>query len=247
MLRGGCACGRNEFIILVPIASVHEIQVLLDNSSRTRHHTTSPFTPFLRVPLHWYHSVTYAFFPDETHRSIRRTFSSPDDGPQTLRHFCGFCGTPLTCWNERTADNARHIEINLGSLVDEDVRRLQSWSLLRTEDDDELDEDEDADPEQLIETGPEPVRPVRGMIHRGMPWFESMIENSALGRVRRQKGGYEAPDGSESVYWEIVELAPDGSELPVETSSTPGNGKRKRGAGDEDIGIGSSGDVHMRG
>lgn len=212
-------------------------------------HTTSPFTPFLRVPLDWYHSATYAFFPDETHRSIRRTFSSPHNGPQTQRHFCGFCGTPLTSWNEQTADNAQHIEINLGSLVDEDVRKLRGWNLLRIEEEDEQpyeDEEEQEEEDQMAELGHAPVAPpVRGMVHRGTPWFEDMIENSAMGRVRRQKGGYEAPDGSESMYWEIVELAPDGSEVPVEAASTPG--KRKRGEGEEDTVFQATTDVHMRG
>ena len=139
--------------------------------------------------------------------------------------------------------------MNLGSLVDEDVRRLRTWDLLRTQDEeetyDEYGEEQDTE-EQIAQTTLALERPsVRGMINRGTPWFEDMIENSALGRVRRQKGGYEAPDGSESLYWEVVELAPDGSELPVEQAATPGSGKRKREEG-EGARAEASGDVHMR-
>lgn len=202
------------------------------------------------MPLEWYHSVTYAFFPDETHRSIRRTFPSAE-GPAAQRQFCGFCGTQLSAWNESTAEDARHINITLGSLVDDDVDALEAWGLLTAEDeeDEEADEGQEAVPEAKTVAAVSSARqqlsqrPVRGMAYRGTPWFEEMVEDSQLGRIRRQRGGYESQDGRSKVQWEVVELASDGTEVTQDETLSGGNGKRKRGNSDDRAG----GDVQMRG
>jgi len=45
---------------------------------------------------------------------------------------------------------------------------------------------------------------------RGMPYFETMVESSRLGRIKRQKGGHTSQDGRMRVEWEVVEI--DGSD-----------------------------------
>lgn len=71
-------------------------------------------------------------------------------------------------------------------------------------------------------------------IAMGKPWVEEIIEGSALGRIKRRRGGNTSTDGSIKVEWEIFEY--DGSDPagPSESSGS-GNGKRKIGdiAGDE--------------
>src|SRR5205085_519556 len=97
---------------------------------------------------------TIAFFPDETHQTIRRTFSpavhsyldrggdgkedgdddDDDDGGSTsssLRHqFCGYCGTPLARWDASSREAERFVALTLGSLLDEDVEQLDVLGLL---------------------------------------------------------------------------------------------------------------------
>src|SRR2546421_6283673 len=92
----------------------------------------APITSWLRIPLDWYHSTTYAFFPDETHSSIRRTYTHPRY-PDTKRYFCGFCGTPLSYWSERPPLEKNFIYLTLGSLVAEDLRDLEELGLLPEE------------------------------------------------------------------------------------------------------------------
>ena len=40
----------------------------------------------------------------------------------------------------------------------------------------------------------------------GIPYFEEMIENSRLGRIKRQKGGHTSADGRATVHWEVIEI-----------------------------------------
>lgn len=44
----------------------------------------------------------------------------------------------------------------------------------------------------------------------GVPWFEEMVEGSALGRIKRRRGGGTSQDGRIRVEWEVVEF--DGGE-----------------------------------
>lgn len=64
----------------------------------------------------------------------------------------------------------------------------------------------------------------RAAAHRGAPWFESMVEDSRLGKLQRQKGGHTSKDGSVRYEWEVVEwTSADGDEAAASTS------KRKLG------------------
>jgi hypothetical protein len=59
--------------------------------------------------------------------------------------------------------------------------------------------------------------------HARIPWFESMLQGSHLGRVKRTKGAQQSRDGRTRVQWEIVEILPDDG--PVADTASPG--KRK--------------------
>lgn len=198
-------------------------------------------TAWLRVPLDWYHSSTFAQFPDETHNLIKRTFHTPpaDPGlPPTRRQFCGYCGTHLTAWNEGPAgadSRAEHVDVTLGSLLRESLDRLEALQLYgdsEEESERELvrDEGETINNEDHIPTNEESIAGVDGpaaiaptstasrqrpvvthrMHNRGMPYFEEMVEDSRLGRIKRWKGGHTSADGARSVEWEVIEM--DGQE-----------------------------------
>src|SRR2546423_1742983 len=105
-LRGSCSCGRNQYSIIIPENATETARVFFDNSQAHRklpylltppalHFTikprfqslrtniqtgraqATPLTSWLRIPLAWYSSHTISYFPDETHISIRRVYTSP--------------------------------------------------------------------------------------------------------------------------------------------------------------------------
>jgi hypothetical protein len=182
--------------------------------------------------LTWFQSSTIAFFPDETHQTIRRTFSpslygtgvgtgDDDDsssGESSLRHqFCGYCGTPLARWDCSSREAERFVALTLGSLLDEDLGRLDELGLLGDSDTDvdaDADADTDAQPpssvgaekEQQLRLREEGLRVGSSWVRqRGAPWFEGLVHDSPLGRLRRRKGGLESDDGMVSVEWDVVE------------------------------------------
>ncbi|KAL9044687.1 MAG: hypothetical protein Q9214_002190 [Letrouitia sp. 1 TL-2023] len=233
-LRGGCSCGRNRYTIF-PLDVSESLEVLFDDRSNhselsllnliTLFSTDQVQVLSLRVPLSQIQSTTYAFYPDETHSSIRRVFT-PNNAPHTKRHFCGFCGTPLSHWSEETEDEAEFVYVNIGSLKSDSVEKLEEEGLLSN----------------VEATNPEPQRPElhRGEVTtssqqrevQGNPWFEEMIEGSELGRINRKRGGRSSTDGRSKVEWEVVEFSSE----PRDTST--GTGKRKldqTGPGRDDV------------
>ena len=188
----------------------------------------------LRIPLSWLHSMTYAFYPDETHSSIRRVFT-PQYAPLTKRHFCGFCGTTLTHWSEERADEADLVDVNLESLNQSSLGRLGEgiWEgVLPIEREQEQMGSTEKSSEELTSTS-------QGREVRGAPWFEEMVEGSALGRMRRRRGGETSQDGRTRVEWEVVEF--DGGEDDG-SSSGGAVGVAKRKIGD----FGDGDDLLMR-
>lgn len=186
-------------------------------------HSASPLTLWLRVPLAWYTSATFAQFPDEDRASIQRTFVSPFSA-NARRQFCGYCGTQLTSWHERTRDDADHICLTIGSLLDEDQALLGEWGLLPGA--------ESSDEDTLLTTGPPRsthavARPDQQL--RGAPWFEEMVKHTALGHIKQQRGGHTSYDGSVKVEWEVVEWT-EGDDADDE-AATPA--KRKIGQVEE--------------
>lgn len=67
---------------------------------------------------------------------------------------------------------------------------------------------------------------VRRMRNRGIPYFEEMVENSRLGRIKRQKGGHTSQDGRTTVQWEVVEI--DNSEPSTGEETAVDNGGSAR-------------------
>ncbi|KAF2140003.1 uncharacterized protein K452DRAFT_231104 [Aplosporella prunicola CBS 121167] len=255
-LHGGCACGRNHYTVEVPRTSDQRARILLDNSRSNRHHQGTPFTAFLRVPLSWYHSSASPFFPDEPLSLIRRTFHEPEPepAPETSttaassttpsqqqhhhraaalrRQFCGYCGTPLSSWHERTPQDADFISLTLGSLREDDVRGLEELGLFGEDNEGEGgSESESAADERAALFAPLQVTPTRGA-----PWFESLVEDSRLGRIKHSRGGYRSKDGSVREEWEVVEWGAGEGEDGGSSESSSSTGKRKiaeLGGGDE--------------
>lgn len=181
----------------------------------------SPITFWLRVPLPWYTSATFAQFPDETRTSIQRTFTSPFS-TNTRHQFCGYCGTQLTSWHERTREDAEHISITVGSLLSEDQELLGKLGLLPSGDSSEDEAEEPARVRTVIRSEPQVG---------GAPWFEELVESTRLGRIKQQRGGHSSRDGRVTVEWEVVEW--------TEGDDNEALGKRKLG----DL---EGGDVAMR-
>jgi len=208
-LHGGCACGRNVYVVEIPEASSEESQIVFDTSPATRRHHASPFVIFLSVPVSFFHSATLAFYPDETHRSIRRTFASPFDS-SLQRQFCGYCGTQLSQWSDDADDGS--IQITLGSLFERDLELLEDAGLLDFDKEDEVEETGGAEGEAMDIMRRITFAPVSTARHRVAPWYESLVENTALGRVKRQKGGHTSADGSYEYEWEITEYTEEGDD-----------------------------------
>ncbi|EXJ85869.1 hypothetical protein A1O1_06238 [Capronia coronata CBS 617.96] len=235
-LHGACNCGRIMYSVVVPEDATERAQVYFDDSSDSRRSQATPLTAWLRVPLTWYFSSTQAFFPDETHSSIRRTFS-PVHEPHSQRVFCGYCGTHLSYWTEQPSTEAEYMNITLGSLLSRDLQALQDLDLLPEDFD-----MEDVQPSQqsqvqppteqaVISQGNQPglTRTQRTGKRGGLSWFEELLEGSRLGRTQNiRRGVGVSADGSTSVEWEISEYIDDGSD-ELESASTPTGSKRKIG------------------
>jgi hypothetical protein len=189
------------------------------------HHAASPLTLWLRVPLAWYTSATFAQFPDETHSSIQRAFASPFVGDHR-RVFCGYCGTPLSSWNERTRDDAEHISLTVGSLLDDDQERLAELGLLPSSESSDEDTAMQSADELAHPTAARPATRSEPRI-RGAPWFDDLVQHTRLGRFKQQRGRH--MDGRVQVEWEVTEwIEGDGTEDErAPGSATPS--KRKIG------------------
>lgn len=200
-------------------------------------------TAWLRVPLTWYRSQTYSYYPDETHAAIRRTFT-PVHAPHSQRNFCGFCGTPLTYWTESPPEEADYMSVTLGSLFSDDLRMLEDLELLPR---DSTEDGSDRSPPAATDTtsestppatssssavssaSPSFVKSYREGTTAGIPWFEEMIEGSKLGRIMRKRRGFGVSDDqSTTIEWEISEWHGSGSDTGRAMSeSYSGTGKRK--------------------
>jgi len=193
-LQGGCTCGRNRYTIRIPQDTAEVPQVFFDNGRSHRRSQAAPLSAWLRVPLSWYHSTTYAFMEDEEPSAIRRTYTSPHE-QHSQRHFCGFCGTPLTYWSESPPSEAEYISLTLGSLAGSDLRDLEDLGLLPKE---ALD-DAEADKQKIEKVGTDAA------VNEGLPWFENLVEGSKLGKMKKSWGSRHSDNGRFKVEWEIVE------------------------------------------
>ncbi|KAI6092510.1 hypothetical protein F4821DRAFT_224203 [Hypoxylon rubiginosum] len=231
-LRGSCHCGRNQYIVQIPGNSSEVAQILFDSTVDHRISSATPLSAFLRVPLSWYHSQIFPFFPDESRASIRRVYSHPSE-QNAMRQFCGFCGTPLSYWSEEPRSEADYIQVTLGSLLTEDLHDLEELGLLP----------EESASEDAMDIIPTPISVTQrsqlvGRDITSIPWFESMILGSRLGNVHTTRGVRESRDRRVRVEYEITEWTEDDAadgetgEKPEEASASA-TGKRKRGEADD--------------
>lgn len=188
---------------------------------------------------------------------IHRVFESQDPAQrQTKRYFCGYCGTPLSFWTERPQREADFIQLTLASLAGEDLRDLEDMGLLPELEEarsPEPDSEPDVEPEN--KSGVRTIQATRGAAanreSQSVPWFNSLVEGSRLGKTVRQGHSITESRGrTTTVKWEIVEWTEDdddrdGNAAPevedVDMSSGnnsnagPKTGKRKlRDRGDSD-------------
>lgn len=208
--------------------------MLADRSSHfLGHHSAAPVALWLRVPLSWYTSATFAQFPDETRSSIQRTFVSPFANTPTRRQFCGYCGTQLSSWNERTRDDAEHICLTVGSLLDEDQEALGRLGFLPG---DSSDEESSVTGAAGAGGSRENTRVVQRAFGaespapRGAPWFEEMVEHTRFGKLKHQRGGHSGRNVK--VEWEVVEWTEGDDADDERPTSSPS--KRKIGELDDD-------------
>ncbi|KAI1374925.1 hypothetical protein F4677DRAFT_446833 [Hypoxylon crocopeplum] len=226
-LRGSCHCGRNQYIVRLPTGTSEVAQVLFDSTADHRISSATPLSAFLRVPLAWYHSQTFPFFPDESRVSIRRIYSHPAE-QNVIRQFCGFCGTPLSYWTEEPSSEADYIQLTLGSLLTEDLHSLEELGLIPDE-----SEQDSMDIVPTLTSNQESQ--LIGRDITSIPWFESMILGSRLGNIHTTRGVHQSRDGRVRVEYEITEwTGDDASEDETGEASEPSaTGKRKRGETDD--------------
>ena len=162
------------------------------------------------MPLPWFTSATFAQQSDEHRSSINRSFIAPFAAHPQRRQFCGYCGTPLSSWNERTPDEAEHIYLTVGSLLDQDQDLLADLGFLSAGD------TSDDDDEEAPHTEPQ---------SRGAPWFEDLVHNTPLGRLKQQRGGHAA--NGVRVEWEIVEWT-EGDEAKDNDQAPPAAATKRK-------------------
>lgn len=215
----------------------------------------SPISAHIRIPIEWYHSATFSFFPDETTAMIRRVYENPFEG-HTRRHFCGFCGTPLTYWSDQPRGESNYIHVTMGSLCREDLGDLEEMGLIpetptspggtavssrAASRGSPIGTKAEGDAQQQLHLASPPTAigttsvtvPVRaGRETTGIPWFDTMLEGSRLsGRIKTTKGSRQSADGTTRVEWEVVEYTDDTSQPGTPASAN--NGKRKLGDRDD--------------
>ncbi|KAI1302657.1 hypothetical protein F5Y03DRAFT_208780 [Xylaria venustula] len=225
-LRGSCQCGRNQYAIQIPSTSSGLAQIIFDSDVYHRISTAAPLSAFIRVPLLWFHSEVFPFFPDETRSTIRRQYAHPAER-HTQRSFCGYCGTQLSYWSEQPLGEADYIQLTLGSLLTEDLHNLQELGLLP----------DDAEPDEMeivasdVPGVPDPGRGLTGRDITSIPWFDSLISGSRLGNIHTTKSVRQSRDGLSRVEFEVTEWTADDdddNERDASESSTSTPGKRKR-------------------
>ncbi|KAK4123878.1 hypothetical protein N657DRAFT_690531 [Parathielavia appendiculata] len=247
-LRGSCQCGRNIYIIQFPQNYTHNPTATTDRTARVLFHShpshflalATPLPSYLRVPLSWCHTLTVPFHADETRAQIRRVYD--DELRRAKRHFCGFCGTPLSYWSEEPSGEAEFIQLTLGSLHPEDLGDLEELGLLgeggsssassrsgtatpasssplahggegeggKERGGGQIGMSRDA---AMVGTGGEESEARTGDVIMGrvgaLPWFDTLIEGSRLGRLRRARGRGMNRLGTVRVEWEVVEWSED--------------------------------------
>ncbi len=176
-------------------------------------------TAFIRVPLAWYRSTTFAFLPDESTALIHRASRHPTE-QHTKRHFCGFFGTPLSYWSEEPRSETEYIHLTLGRLWSKYLDDFEDLGLIPDPEEANTgtagrqDENQAAAapvpaPAPAPALAPKEVPAVREGV--STPWFDSMMAGSQLGRLRTSSQSH---DGRTRMEWEVVEWTSDDTDAP---------------------------------
>ena len=135
------------------------------------------------------------------------------------KQFCGFCGTHLNAWRERdSVEEEDWMDVTLGSLWGESLGVLERLGWLE-QDESESGEEQSEGRVQRMTAG--------SMRNRGMPYFEEMVEDSRLGRIKRRRGGVVGAGGRE-VQWEVTEIEGEGDGDAVMQGMVEGGNGNKR-------------------
>ena len=102
----------------------------------------------------------------------------------------------MSYWTEDPREEGEFIWVTVGSLRGSDLRDLEDLGFLPEEGVDE------AQGKGLMTEGSE-----EGKV--GLPWFETLVEGSRLGRMRKSWGSREGRNGRFKIEWEIVEWTED--------------------------------------
>lgn len=117
------------------------------------------------------------------------------------------------------------MDVTLGSLWGESLGLLGELGWL-----------EEESSEEEVEGGEERAvsarRTAGSMSNRGMPYFEELVEDSRLGKIKRRRGGHVDAEGRE-VQWEVTEIeGGDDGDAVMESVVEGGNGNKRLKMGD---------------
>ena len=119
------------------------------------------------------------------------------------------------------------MDVTLGSLWGESLSSLERLGWF--EDESGGEEDVGEGTSRVVERR----RTAGSMSNRGLPYFEELVEDSKLGKIKRRRGGHVDAEGRE-VQWEVTEIeGGDGNEDTVmESAVEVGNGNKRLKMGD---------------
>lgn len=117
------------------------------------------------------------------------------------------------------------MDVTLGSLWGESLSLLERLGWF--EDESSGEEDAEGVGERAVRR-----RTAGSMSNRGMPYFEELVEDSKLGKIKRRRGGHVDSEGRE-VQWEVTEIesGSDGDAV-MESVGEGGNGNKRLKMGD---------------
>lgn len=195
----------------------------------------NPLSAYLRVPFMWYRSIINPLHSFETASMIRRRYDYQfdDSDLEGHRYFCGLCGTPIAYHSEEP-EESDYIMITLGSLDPQDLRDLEAMGLIPTEESVESGIFAEAGKPAVAATPEATDTSIDDALQilAGIPWFDSLVEGSILGRLTRTpKSEVVVPRDHTKVIiqWEITEFEDEESEevKDVDVKTATLFGKRK--------------------
>ena len=112
--------------------------------------------------------------------------------------------------------------MTLGTLSSDKLRNLEGLGVLPREATAEYSVHEPNDNDDKIDAAISADSAVLVERNQGLPWFDTMVEGSRLGNMKKSMGVQRSRHGNVRVEWEIVEWTADD-----EGSGTPNSTKRK--------------------